>query len=144
MTALYPDEPQTFEGFIDRAQADLPGHYLSGAKGVIIAGPDLIGGLDEFSDSERSPGWIPSNDGKVFQRDILELNSGLRVNKLGEFWHIQRIIIGQYNREEFQALVFAFENVPICTRTHEDAIRLAEHCHPVTRSPVAGCWVEIY
>jgi hypothetical protein len=42
-----------------------------------------------------------------------------------------------------QVLAVAFENVPICTRTFRDAIRLAEHCHPVTRAPMAGCWFDL-
>jgi hypothetical protein len=142
MTALYPDEPQIFECFIDRAHTDLPEHYFIGARGVIVAGSDLISGLDDFLKSNLSPVWTPSNDGNVFDRDLPELNSCLRVHRLGKFWFVQRIL-GESNPEEFQGLVVAFENVPICTRTSEEAIRLAEHCHPVTRSPMAGCWVEI-
>jgi hypothetical protein len=143
MTASHADELQLFECFIERTQADLPEDYLRGAQGAVIAGPDLIRGLDQFSQSKYSAGWIPSNVEGQFQREIPDCNSCLQVRKLGEFWNIQRIIIGQENREEFQALVFAFGYNPIVTRTHEEAIRLAEHCHPVARAPMAGCWVEI-
>jgi len=145
MSEFYPDEvaPQIFEHFIARAKAGLPEDYLSSAKGVVVAGPDLFRGLSGVSGSDYSPGRVPSYGGAVFERDLPEENGCLRVNQLGEFWYVQRIIVGQYNREEFQALVVAFENVPICTHTSDEAMRLAEHCHPVPRSPMAGCWVEI-
>jgi hypothetical protein len=144
MSGIYTDEviPQLFEPFITRAEAGLPEAYLSAAKGVLVAGPDLIRGLDYLSGSDYSD-WVPSQDSAVLERVFPELNSCLRVSRHGEFWYVQRIIVGQYNREEFQALVVAFENVPICTHTSDEAMRLAEHCHPVPRSPTAGCWVEI-
>jgi hypothetical protein len=43
--------PQLFECFIGRGTAGLPEDFLSAAKGVVVAGPDLIRGLDDFSGS---------------------------------------------------------------------------------------------
>jgi hypothetical protein len=144
MNEFYPDEvaPQLFECFIARAQTGLPEDYLSSAKGVVVAGPDLLRGVSGVSKSGYS-NWIASWGGAVFERDLPEENGCLRVNQLGEFWYIQRIVIGRYNREEFQGLVLAFEHAPICTNTYQEAMRLAEHCHPVPRPPMAGCWVEV-
>jgi hypothetical protein len=132
--------PKLFE-FIDRAQAGLPEHFLSATKGVLVAGPDLIGRLDDFSGSEHT--WKPSLHGDGFGHDLPESNCCLLVDRLGEFWYVSRLIVGEHNFGP-QVLVVAFDNVPICTRTSDEAIRLAEHCHPIPRSPMAGCWVKNY
>jgi hypothetical protein len=146
MSEFYPDKvaPQLFECFIDRAQADLPDDFLSVAKGVAVAGPDLIRGLDDFSKSKHSTDWKPADEGAVFHRDWPDVTGGVLVNRIGEFWYIQRALVNECNRAEYDVLVIAFENVPICTRTHEEAIRLAEHCLPVPRWPMAGYWAKDY
>jgi hypothetical protein len=134
--------PQLFECFIGRGTAGLPEDFLSVAKGVVVAGPDLIRGLDDFSGSDD---WIPRDDGAVFYRDLPDVNGGLLVHRIGGFWYVQIIIFREHNRgAEYWVLVVAFENVPMCTRTSDEAIRLAEHCHPIPRSPMAGCWVKNY
>lgn len=141
MRGLYNDEvaPQLFE-FIDRTRSGLPEHFLSKAKGVAVACPDLIRGLDDFSNSDNSWIHIPGSYGDGYARDFPEDNITLLVNQLGEFWYIQRMIVG--NNSDLQELVFAFESLPICTRTFKDAMRLAEHCHPETRAPLLD-WVTI-
>jgi hypothetical protein len=146
MSGSQSDEvaPQLFERFVDRAQAGLPEDFLLAARGIVVAGPDLIGGLDDISDFDESPSWIPSCEGVTFHRDLPDVNGGLLVYRIGEFWYPQVILVRENNRAEYWALVVAFENVPICARTSKDAIRLAEHCHPVTRAPMAGCWVKVH
>jgi hypothetical protein len=146
MCEPYLDEvmPQLFESFIDRSQAALPDDFLNAAKGVVVAGPDLTRGLAKCSDSDFSSGWMPADDGTVFHRDFCDLNGGLIVNRIGEFWYVQTAIVRERHRAEYWVLVVAFDNVPICTRTHEEAIRLAEHCHPNPRPPMPGCWVKNY
>lgn len=147
MSVLHTDEaePQLFE-FIDRAQSGLPEHFLSTAKEVAVAGPDLIRELEDYSGSYKSWGWIAGADGTSFQVGYVDRVSpdqqavlvGIHIEQRGEFWYIRRYIDGR----GYQVLVVAFEYVPICTRTFRDAIRLAEHCHPVTRAPMPGCWVN--
>jgi hypothetical protein len=142
MSQPYPDEvaPRLFESFIDRAQAALPDDFLSAAKGVVVAGPDLACELDKCSDSDFASRWIPADDGAVFHRDFGEITGGLVVNRIGEFWYVQTAIVREPNRTKYWVLVVAFDNVPICARTPEEAIRLAEHCYPNPRSPMPGCW----
>ncbi len=142
MSGLCNDEvaPQLFE-FIDRTRSGLPDHFLSEAQGVAIACPDLFRGRDDFSNSDSS--WIHmfSSPGDGYGRDFPETNIVSLVNQLGDFWYIQRLIVGEHT-SDFQELVTAFGNVPICTTTLKDAMRLAEHCHPETHSPLVD-WVNI-
>jgi hypothetical protein len=75
MSVLHTDEvaPQLFECFIDRAEADLPELFPKEAKGAVVAGPDVIRGLEDYSDSyeswgsptKRPPSWR-SNSGVSF------------------------------------------------------------------------------
>jgi len=147
---LYTDEapgPKLFECFIDRAEASLPEHFLSAAKGVLVAHPDLIGSLGDFSRSGYT--WKPNLRGDGFDSALPKERRILQVKQIGQFWYIQRIGVDRPDRFlDFQVLVFPFENVPFCTRTCEDAMRLAEHCSPMPCSPmphppVPGCWVEL-
>ena len=138
--------PQLFECFIDRTEALLPEFFPREAKGAVVAGPDLIRELEDYPDSHESWGWEASIDGNAFRRSYVDRSSlpaiidgELKIERGGGFWYIRR----EFDPERNQALVVAFENVPICTRTFRDAIRLAEHCHPETRAPMAGFWLDI-
>ena len=77
--------------------------------------------------------------------DLTELQRAL--SALGHQAHAEQsdwgLIYRVFDPNRTQALVVAFENVPVCTRTFRDSIRLAEHCHPETRAPMAGCWLEL-
>jgi hypothetical protein len=145
MSGSQTDEvaPQLFECFVDRAEANLPEFFPKEAKGAVVAGPDLIRGLEDYSGSHESWGWEASVDGTAFEcflpNDRPGIDVYLDIEQRGELWYIRR----QIGNDITQALVVAFENVPICTRTFRDAIRLAEHCHPDTRAPMAGCWVDL-
>jgi hypothetical protein len=148
MSALHPDElaPQLFECFMDRAQANLPPFFPAEAKGAVVAGPDLIRELEDYSNSYESWGWEASVDGTAFRRGYVDRNfppkiidGELQIIRQGELWYIYR----EFDPCRTQALVVAFENVPICTRTFRDAIRLAEHCHPDTRAPMPGFWLDL-
>jgi hypothetical protein len=138
MSASHTDEvaPQVFK-LLDRTQAELPEHCLSEATAVVVASPDLIRGLDDFTNSS----WRPNLYGDGFDRALPEERRILRVRQFGQFWYIQRLCFDDYGLD--QALVFPFDNVPICTRTCEEAMRLAEHCSPMPHSPVMGCWVKL-
>ena len=132
--------PQLFECFLDRAEAHLPEFFHEWAKGALVAGPDLIRPLEDYSDSYESWGWERSIDGTDFRRFAKDIDGELNITQRGDFWYIYREndLAGTS-----QALVFAFEDVPICTRTFRDAIRLAEHCYPVARAPMAGYWLNL-
>jgi hypothetical protein len=132
--------PQLFERFIDRADANLPEFFHEYAKGALIAGPDLIRRSEDYSDSYESWGWERSIDGTAFRRASPIIDGELNITQRGDFWYIYR-----ENKLDGtpQALVVAFEDVPICTRTFRDAIRLAEHCHPIARAPMPGYWLNL-
>jgi hypothetical protein len=147
MSVLHTDEvaPQLFECFIDRAEADLPELFPKEAKGAVVAGPDVIRGLEDYSDSYESWGWKATIDGTAFFRDPVGRDlpdkeaAFLEIEQRGQFWYIWR----HSDTGGPQVLVVAFENVPICTRTFREAIRLAEHCHPDTRAPMPGFWLDL-
>jgi hypothetical protein len=62
----------------------------------------------------------------------------------GKFWLIERSLDLNSGRcREIEALVFAFELLPIWTHTYQEAMRLAEYCDPIPREPVAGKWVKV-
>ena len=130
--------PQLFECFIDRTAADLPDFFPKEAKGAIVAGPDLIRGLKDYSGSCESWGWEADVEGAAFRRGYAD--GKLNVERHGGFWYIYRNSALEHT---VHALVVAFENVPICTRTFRDSIRLVEHCHPEIRAPMAGCWLDV-
>jgi hypothetical protein len=67
--------PQLFECFIDRAEARLPEFFPKQAKGAVVAGPDLIRGLEDYSDSYESWGWEASVDGNAFRRGYVDRSS---------------------------------------------------------------------
>jgi len=138
--------PQLFERFIDRTEALPPEFFPREAKGAVVAGPDLIRELEDYPDSHESWGWEASIDGNAFRRGYVDLSfppaiidGELDIERRGDFWYIYR----QFDPCRTQVLVVAFENVPVCTRTFRDAIRLAEHCHSETRAPMAGFWLDI-
>jgi hypothetical protein len=146
MSGSQTDElaPQLFECFIDRAEANLPEFFPKEAKGAVVAGPDLIRELEDYSDSHESWSWDASVDNAHFRcgyvdRDDPNVDGELDIIQQAEFWYIYRV----FDPCRTQALVVAFENVPVCTRTFRDAIRLAEHCHPETRAPMAGFWLGV-
>jgi hypothetical protein len=135
---------QLFESFIDRAEADLPEFFPQEAKGALVAGPALVGPLEDYAASYEAWGWERSTDGTHFRRGYIDradpfVDGELNIEQRGDLWYIYR----QSDPCRHQALVVAFENVPICTRTFRDAIRLAEHCHPETRAPMAGFWLDL-
>jgi hypothetical protein len=129
--------PELFERFIERADAGLKGDFIGTANGVVVAGRDLIRGLDNFSASD----WLPSYGGGGFDRELPDVHITLEVDRIGDYWYVRRSEYSEYDR--VLILAVAFEKVPICTRTADGAMRLADHCYPVPRWPMAGCWVEI-
>ena len=142
MSGSQTDEiaPQLFECFIDRAEADLPEFFPQETRGALVAGPDLLAALEDFPKSYEIWGYRKSTDGDAYERAAPQIKGTLEVLRHGDFWYIRRQLEDAEGGDKFQVLVFAFENVPICTNTFENAIRLAEHCHPEARAPMAGYW----
>ena len=82
-----------------------------------------------------------------FEKLSRDGNYVLRAKRLGKFWAPERsikITSGRYTYRSIEALVFAFGEIPIWTRTHQAAMRLAEHCDPIPASPVAGFWRPMF
>lgn len=146
--------PRLFECYIERAQTEMPGFYLPNARGALIAGDDMLHAAGYVSGSYRPRGWTPAKPGN-YQRRIGGYT--LRVRQCGDrhsdHWVIDRLrtlkvngalVVLGYDYLIVETLVCAFGSVPIWARKYQAAMRLAEHCHPIPRSPVAGCWIEAY
>lgn len=154
MNKLYSDEaaPRLFKCYLERAQTDIPSFYLPGAQGAWIAGDDMLHATGYVSGSYRPRGWTLAKPG-VFQRRIGDYT--LQVRQCGDRhshrWVIEHlstltvngalIVLGNDYRT-VQTLACAFGLVPIWARKYQAAMRLAEHCHPMPRSPVATAGVK--
>jgi hypothetical protein len=82
-----------------------------------------------------------------FEKPSRDGNRVLRAKRFGEFWAPERstkVIAGRHKLRQIEALVFAFGEVPIWTRTPQAAMRLAEHCDPIPTTPVAGFWLPMF
>ncbi len=129
------------EHFLDREETALPDIYLPLADGAVLAGEDLPGVGSHSLAAKDKYTWVKTLDGKAFQR-WTKTGELLEVGKLGDYWFIS-LADGRFPEEKFQALVFAFDRLPICTRSAAQAMQLAEHCYPNPRPPMAGCWADI-
>jgi hypothetical protein len=137
--------PHLFETFIDRDQAPMPLNYVPTAKGVLIAGEDLLRAAGYGAGSHRPQGWWKLKPG-VFVK-CLSAEFSLEVRQCGgwrtNMWTIER---SDHLNDDFheEALVCAFEYVPIWATTYQAAMRMAEYCHPLPQAPVAGCWIRAW
>jgi hypothetical protein len=140
-----PTACRLFETFIDRDQAPMPRSYLPSAKGVLIAGDDLLSAAGYRARSHRPKGWNKYKPG-VFLKP-LSIEFTLEVRQCGSWrsnmWTIER---SNFFADDYcvETLVFPFENVPIHATTYQGAMRVAEYCHPVPQVPVPGCWVRAW
>lgn len=122
--------PKLFE-FIDKQTGLSP-------KGVLLAAEDLIRAAGYLPGSKRPAGWSERVDG--FGRRTEDRKYTLRVFKIGDYWFVIRKTSRRLLDLEYLAL--AFEQVPLCTRTDNEAMRLADHCHPAPGQTIGGCWVR--
>jgi hypothetical protein len=67
----------------------------------------------------------------------------LWVQQCGSDWIIERSRRADCGHTQDETLVCAFGSVPIWAPTYAAAMRLAEHCDPMPRSPVAGYWASV-
>jgi hypothetical protein len=157
MSALYPEgvTPVVFECDLDRDQAAIPSPYMPSVSGVLVAGKDMLIAAGDISGAPAPVGWGPTGpaipEADCFSQhrmaDFEKLSRDgkyvLRAKRFGKFWAPERstlITSGRYRFRSIEALVFAFGEIPIWTRTSQAAMRLAEHCHPLPAPPVAGFW----
>jgi hypothetical protein len=161
MSALYLDEvaPEIFERDLDRDQAGIPPLYMPKVSGVLLAGRDMLIAIGMAPGAPEPDGWIPAvpviPEGEGFracgmadfEKPSRHGNRVLRAKRFGKFWAPERstkITSGRYKYREIESLVFAFGEVPIWTRTHQAAMRLAEHCDPIPATPIAGFWLPMF
>jgi hypothetical protein len=128
--------PRLFE-FVERGETEMPADYLPEARGVMLAGEDMLSAAGYVGGSNRPHKWVqiqPGNYRKYVGKHILMVRQcgGPR----SEHWTIERLD-EDYNTE---ALLVPFGHAPIFARKYQAAMRLAEYCHPIPRPPVAGCW----
>jgi hypothetical protein len=144
MTDLHTDEaaPRLFECDIDRSQTKMPDDYLPDAPGVLIAGEDMLRAAGYVPGSNRPRGWLPAYPRNFRRRPRHKGDHMLWVRKCGELWIIARSLDLDVNTRKIETLVFAILPLPIWTRSYQAAMRLAEYCHPIPRTPVAGYWAE--
>jgi hypothetical protein len=134
--------PKLFERFVERDQSGLPTDVLPSATGALLAGKDLLRAAGRFPGSGWPKGWfkVPSTD--CFHRCCQETKYILEVYKFGNHWFALRT--SGLLAQNLEALVLAFEHVPICSTTSKGAMRLADHCHPDPGKTMPGCWIQAF
>jgi hypothetical protein len=136
--------PRLFERIIDRNQTALPSDYLPEAPGALIASEDMLRAAGHTKRRHRPHGWSPRKPG-VF-RKLIGNELLLQVRQCGnarsDHWSIEVVHVPEFSREWVEALVCAFSGRPIWALTYQGAMRMAEHCHPLPRPPVAGRWAK--
>jgi len=161
MSALYSEgvAPVVFECDLDRDQAGIPSPYMLSVSGVLLAGKDMLIAAGDVSGASEPVGWVATvpaiPEGYCFalcrtadfEKPSRDGNYVLRAKRFGKFWAPERsikITSGRYTYRSIEALVFAFGEIPIWTRTRQAAMRLAEHCDPIPATPVAGFWRPMF
>jgi hypothetical protein len=107
--------------------------------GVLLAGEDLLRAAGHSPGSKRPKGWSERVDG--FGRRTEDGKYTLRVSKdKNGLWYVRR----QTSRRllDFEFLAFGFGEVPLCTRSADEAMRLADHFYPNPGLTIGGCWVR--
>jgi len=124
-------DPKANERFLDREETALPDFYLPTAKGAVLAGEDLPGAYSYSLAADDKYTWVQTSDGRAFQR-WTESEELLEVFKRGDHWFIN-LGDGPFPEEKFQALVFAFDRLPICTRSAAQAMQLVARFNQFAR-----------
>lgn len=138
------------ECLLDRDQTDVPSYYLPDAEGVNIAGEAMLSAAGYRQRSNGSNDWLQQGwykkDNHVFRRPTSDEDRILQVRRCGRFW-----VTEHYLKSEIDpvigirpyALCCVFSERPIWTRGYRAAMKLAEHCDPIPRPPVAGRWKAV-
>jgi hypothetical protein len=130
--------PKHFE-FIEREQAAIGPHLFKHTSGVLLAGEDLLRAAGHVPGSRRPKGWREGVEG--FGRRA-EDRKYLRTIKLGDYWFVFRSTTRSHF--DYEYLTLAFDEVPLCARTAQEGMRLADHCHPDPGLTTAGLWVPSF
>ena len=134
--------PPLFDRTVDR-QGALPPFYLPDAPVALIASKDMLRVI-ELNHKHAPRGWTQDEPG-VFRKPVSKMVL-LRVRQCvdgqTDLWAIELLHRQMFDRTLVDALVCAFSGRPIWASTCQDAMRLAEHCYPLPRPPVAGCWIK--
>jgi hypothetical protein len=102
---------------VERCSTDLPDQFVAWAPGILVASNWLLQRANYCPGSCRPSGWL--GDQELFWKPTDQ--NWLHVRRCGNFWTVER---------DKEVLVFIYGSMPIFTRTHQAAMRLADHCHP--------------
>ena len=130
--------PKLFE-FIEREQAALEPYLFTHTSGVLLAGEDLLRAAGHVPGSKRPKGWREGVEG--FGRRA-EDRKYLRTSKHGYYWFVFRSTTRSHF--DYEYLTFAFDKVPLCASTAQEAMRLADHFHPDPGKTLGGLWVPSF
>jgi hypothetical protein len=111
---------------IERKEAQLKVDFVPWAPAIAIASDYLLRTAG-CNNSRRPPNWRKHRRWGYFQKGELV------VRKRGEFWFVESA--GGY------VLVFRYGTMPVCTRTHQAAMRLAQHFF--VRSQYIFVWLPL-
>jgi hypothetical protein len=114
---------------------------MPSAEGVLIAGEDMLLGLGHHPGASNPVGWFHRASG--FNKTAPDGKSVLWVQQCGSYWIVERSRRSESGHTCDETLVCAFGSVPIWAFTCAAAMRLAEHCDPDARAPVARCWAAV-
>jgi hypothetical protein len=140
MSDLFSEEaaPRLFK-FVARAETSMPADYLPEAPGVLIAAEDMLRAAGYVPGSNRPCGWYRLRPGNFIKRvGQFALQVRQCGNSRSEYWSIERVELWEHKGTE--ALTFPFGRLPIWARSYQAAMRVAEHCFPTPRPPVAAYW----
>jgi hypothetical protein len=108
--------PISIAGVVKRNEAKLPPDYVPWTPAVVIASDYLLRTAGHTSTSGRPTGWSLQRSSGVYKKGWWSF-----VRKRGQYWTIENG--GLYEC----VLAFSFGSMPVCTRTPEAAMRLAEY-----------------
>lgn len=135
---------------VDRTPNVLPQDYLPHATCVAIAGDPILRAIGYRPGSKRPSGWIEENP-SVFRYPTRNDGVILQVREGRKLWVIERYNDGDLLDPSGRRLVglniyslcAVLIDSPICARTCQAAMRLAEYCHPNAQQPIVGYWAQV-
>jgi hypothetical protein len=126
---------------IEREQSEKSPFNLFPTKiGVLLAAADLLRAAGHFPGSKPPKGWRKAVEG--FVRRTKDRKYTLKVLEIGGYWFVVRRTSRLFM--DYEHLALAFEEIPLCTRTDQEAMRLADYCHPDPGITFRGCWAPSF
>ena len=105
--------PSAIAEVIERKNTQLKADFVPWAPGIVIASDYLLRSAGQNSTSGRPKGWRLQPSWGDYRK------GSLFVRKHGKFWMVED------NNQN--VLVFTYGSMPVCTRTYEAAMWLAEY-----------------